>query len=206
VVLEPVDALYLPRGWLHSAAAQDSRSLHLTFGVRALTRYALVEELLQLAAEDERLRSTLPYGLDVADPEALEPTLTETVTALRDWLLTAEPAAVAARLRDRAWPAKRPAPIRPLAQLEFAEKLTPGDSIIVREGLRWQLVPDGAEHVVLRLTGRTLRFPAYCEKAVRTALDGTAHPVTDLPGLEDDADRLVLARRLLREALTVPII
>jgi lysine-specific demethylase/histidyl-hydroxylase NO66 len=206
VVLEPGDALYLPRGWLHSAAAQGSRSLHLTFGVRALTRYALVEELLQLAAEDERLRATLPYGLDVADANELAPQLTQTVTALRDWLLTADPAAVASRLRDRAWPAKRPAPIRPLAQLAFAEKLSPGDRIVAREGLRWQLVPDGTDHVVLRLTGRTLRFPAYCEKAVRTALDGAAHPVTDLPGLDDDEDRLVLARRLLREALAVPML
>ena len=49
VVLAPGDALYLPRGWLHSAEAQGERSLHLTIGVRALTRYALVEELLGLA-------------------------------------------------------------------------------------------------------------------------------------------------------------
>jgi lysine-specific demethylase/histidyl-hydroxylase NO66 len=204
VVLAPGDALYLPRGWLHAAEAQGERSLHLTFGVRALTRYAMVEELLQLAAEDRRLRATLPFGLDVADPGAVAPELTETVEALRDWLLSADPATVAARLRDRAWPAKRPAPLRPLAQLAFAERLGPDDRITVRDGLRWQLHDDGAEHVVLRLTGRTLRFPAYCAAAVRTALDGEAHRVGDLPELDDDADRLVLARRLLREALTVP--
>ena len=52
VVLEPGDALYLPRGWLHSAQAQGDSSLHLTVGIRALTRYALVEELLGLAAEE----------------------------------------------------------------------------------------------------------------------------------------------------------
>ncbi|HEU4350197.1 MAG TPA: cupin domain-containing protein, partial [Actinoplanes sp.] len=45
VVLEPGDALYLPRGWLHAAQAQGERSLHLTVGIRALTRHALVEEL-----------------------------------------------------------------------------------------------------------------------------------------------------------------
>ncbi|MER7476023.1 cupin domain-containing protein, partial [Micromonospora sp. NPDC000018] len=112
VVLGPGDALYLPRGWLHSAQAQESSSVHLTVGVRALTRYALVEELLALAAEDQRLRATLPFGTDVADPDAIEPELTETVEALRDWLLRADPAAVAARLRQRAWPAARPAPIR----------------------------------------------------------------------------------------------
>jgi hypothetical protein len=204
VVLAPGDALYLPRGWLHSAQAQGERSLHLTFGVRALTRYALVEELLRLAADDQRLRATLPFAMDVADPEAVAPELTETVEALRDWLLSADPATVAARLRDRAWPAQRPAPVRPLAQLAFAEGLGPDDRITVRDGLSWRLHTDGPEYVVLRLAGRTLRFPAYCAAAVRTALDGAVHRVGDLPELDDDADRLVLARRLLREALTVP--
>ena len=37
--------LYLPRGWLHSAAAQDDVSAHLTVGVHVVTRYALVEAL-----------------------------------------------------------------------------------------------------------------------------------------------------------------
>jgi lysine-specific demethylase/histidyl-hydroxylase NO66 len=203
VVLSPGDALYLPRGWLHSAEAQGERSLHLTVGVRALTRYAIVEELLALAADDTRLRATLPFGLDVTAADTVEPEVTETVEALRDWLLTADPAAVADRLRARDWPAGRPAPIGPLAQLDFAERLTPDGRITVRDGLRWQLVEDGTDHVVLRLVGRTLRFPAYCAPAVRMALGGGPLRVGDLP-LDDDEDRLVLARRLLHEALTVP--
>ena len=203
VVLAPGDALYLPRGWLHSAEAQGSRSLHLTVGIRSLTRYALVEELLGMAVEDARLRATLPYGLDPTDPEAIEPEVTETVEALRDWLRTTDPAEVAARLRDRVWPAARPEPIAPLAQLDFAERLTPDSEITVRDGLRWRLVEDGADQVVLRLVGRTLQFPSYCEPAVRIALSGGPQRVGDLP-LENDGDRLVLTRRLLREALVVP--
>jgi hypothetical protein len=203
IVLAPGDALYLPRGWLHSAEAQGGRSLHLTIGIRSLTRYALVEELLHLATRETRLRATLPYGLDPADPDALEPELTETVETLRDWLTTTDPAEVAARLRDRAWPAARPEPIAPLAQLDFAERLTPDSEIAVREGLRWRLVDEGTDDIVLCLVGRTLRFPSYCEPAVRIALSGGPQRVGDLP-LDDDGDRLVLARRLLREALVVP--
>ena len=203
VVLAPGDALYLPRGWLHAAEAQGERSLHVTVGVRALTRYALVEELLGLAVEDPRLRATLPFGMDVADPDQVRPELAETVAALRDWLPTADPAVLADRLRERAWPSARPAPIGPLAQLDFAERLTPDDHVAVRDGLRWRLTEDGAEHVVVRLVGRTLRFPAYCAPALQLALGGGPCRVGDLP-LDDDPDRLVLARRLLREALVVP--
>ncbi|MBM2619956.1 cupin-like domain-containing protein [Actinoplanes sp. LDG1-06] len=203
VVLAPGDALYLPRGWLHSAEALGHRSLHLTIGVRALTRYAVVEELLALAAEDARLRATLPYAVDVSDPDAIEPELTETVEALRDWLTTVEPAEVATRLRARDWPSARPEPVSPLAQLDFAAGLGPDDHIRAREGLRWRLADDGPEHVVLRLVGRTLRFPASCAPALRIAFGPEPVRVGDLP-LDDDADRLVLARRLLNEALIVP--
>ncbi|GLY24392.1 cupin domain-containing protein [Micromonospora sp. NBRC 101691] len=204
VVLAPGDALYLPRGWLHSAQAQESSSLHLTIGVRALTRYAIVEELLALAAEDPRLRATLPFGVDVADPDAIEPELTETVEALRDWLLRADPELLAGRLRQRAWPAARPAPIRPLAQAAAIRELTVESTLTVRPGLRWQLVPDGPERIALRVFDRTVGLPAQCAEAVRALLTGAVRRVGDLPGLDDDADRLVLTRRLLREAVLVP--
>ncbi|WBB51307.1 cupin-like domain-containing protein [Verrucosispora sp. WMMA2044] len=203
VVLEPGDALYLPRGWLHSAQAQESSSLHLTVGVRALTRYALVEELLALAAEDQRLRATLPFGTDVADPDAIEPELTETVEALREWLLRADPADVAARLRQRAWPASRPAPIRPLAQAAAITALTADSRVTARAGLRWQLVTEG-DRVALRLFDRTVTLPAQCGPAVRALLAGPPIRVGDLPGLDTDADRLTLTRRLLREAALTP--
>jgi ribosomal protein L16 Arg81 hydroxylase len=210
LVLAPGDALYLPRGWLHSAQAQGDSSLHLTVGIRALTRYALVEALLGLAAEDQRLRASLPYGIDVADPDEVEPELTETVEALREWLAHADPVTVAARLRERAWPAARPAPIRPLAQAAALAELNADTRIAPRDGLRWHLAPegpaevDGAGRISLRLFDRTITFPGQCAPALRALLTGTVSRVGDLPGLDADADRILLARRLLGEAVAVP--
>jgi len=73
----------------------------------------------------------------------------------------------------------------------------------VRDGLRWRLKADGPDHVTLRLTGRTLRVPASCAAALRVVLAGGPVRVADLP-LDDDQDRLVLTRRLLREAVLTP--
>ena len=64
---EPGDALYLPRGYLHSAVAQGEVSIHLTVGVHPLTAYDLARELIAAAAADRELRRSLPLGVDVTD-------------------------------------------------------------------------------------------------------------------------------------------
>jgi ribosomal protein L16 Arg81 hydroxylase len=202
VVLDSGDVLYLPRGWVHAAEALGHRSLHLTLGLRAPTRYALIEALLALAVEEPELRSGFPLGLDVTDADALAPHLETTVDALRDWLVRADASTVAAKLATSVWPASRPAPMRPLAQAAALGSLDADTVLAPRRGLRWRIAPSGADRVALRLPDRTVSMPAMCEPAVRALLTSAAR-VRDLPGL-DEHDALVLARRLLREAVVVP--
>jgi hypothetical protein len=81
-VLTPGDALYLPRGYLHSAEALGEVSVHLTVGVHSVTRFAVAEALLDAAADDPALRGSLPLGVDLSDAEAVRPYVEETVQAL----------------------------------------------------------------------------------------------------------------------------
>jgi bifunctional lysine-specific demethylase and histidyl-hydroxylase NO66 len=199
-VMAPGDLLYLPRGWLHAASALDGTSLHLTLGLRRPTRFGIVEALLGLAAGREPLRGGLPLGVDLTDPVQLRPHLTATVDALQEWLASASAEEVAQRLRSTMWPATRPGPVRPVAQLDFVASLTPDSVVVRRPGLRFDLSPDG----VLELPDRTISLPADCAKALDMLLSGDPVRVSDLPGLDGDASRLVLVRRLLREAVLVP--
>ena len=75
---------------------------------------------------------------------------------------------------------------------------------MLRDGLRCRLRADGGERVELVTFDRTISFPAQCAPALRSLLEARPVRVAQLPGLDDDADRLVLARRLLREAVVVP--
>jgi bifunctional lysine-specific demethylase and histidyl-hydroxylase NO66 len=202
-VLVPGDALYLPRGWLHRAEAVGELSLHLTVGVKTITRYALVETLLDLAAQNPALRASLPFGVEVADPDDIAQPLAATVTALREWLDQVSAHDVADRLRQRYWRASRPAPIRPLAQAAAVASLNMDTVLTPRPGLRWQLRRAPDDRVALVTFDGTLSFPASCEPALRYLLEGPPRPVTDLPGLEHPDDRLMLARRLLREGIVV---
>jgi len=201
VVLEPGDALYLPRGWLHSATALGGVSAHLTVGVHVVTRYALVEALTALVAEDPRLRASLPLGIDVADPDALAPHLAAVREALVDALAALPAEAVAARVRGRVWTGGRPEPVGPLAAAAFAEGLSPGDAVRPRGGLSLRVVERGGKAVV-ELPDRTLTLPAATLAAVRAVTAPGRHVVGSLPGM-DQADQLVLVRRLLREGVLV---
>jgi bifunctional lysine-specific demethylase and histidyl-hydroxylase NO66 len=204
-VLEPGDALYLPRGWLHAADARAEQSLHLTVGLRAPTRFTLVEALLDLAADEPSLRTGLPMGTDLADREAIGPALADTVKALHSWLDRVGPDEVATRLRPDCWAAGRPAPLAPIAQRVALDALTAESRVTLRRGLPCRLSSDrDGDRLVLRLPDREIAFPAPCADAVRRVLAGRPVRVGDLPGLEDDHDRLVLARRLLSEAVVTP--
>lgn len=81
-VLRPGDALYLPRGWIHSAVALGGTSVHLTIGVSAFTRADVVRALVSSLDEVAALRGSLPLGIDLSDPEALRPVVDETVAEL----------------------------------------------------------------------------------------------------------------------------
>jgi lysine-specific demethylase/histidyl-hydroxylase NO66 len=201
-VLEPGDALYLPRGWLHAATALGEVSAHLTVGVHVVTGYALVQALTALVADDPALRASLPLGLDVADPDALAPH----VDAIRDALVAAVarvPAErVARRVRQRVWDGTRPEPVRPVAGAAFADGLAAGDVVRRRLGLGHRVVARG-DRVVLELADREIALPAATAPALRVLLDGDPHAVGSLPGMDHD-DQLVLVRRLLREGVLVP--
>ena len=201
-VLEPGDALYLPRGYLHSATALGGISGHLTVGVHPVTRAFLAEQALATLADDLELRRSLPMGGDLADPAVLDTELKATQDALHraiDQLdVTRIAAAVGRHLADRT----RPQPLSPLAQVEAARSLTADDAVVMRPGLRWSLRPAG-EKVSLIVTGRSLTLPSSVETGLRELLSGRVVMVGHVPDLVVD-DALTLVGRLLREGLVVP--
>jgi hypothetical protein len=201
-VLEPGDALYLPRGTIHAAEALGELSIHLTIGVHPITRFTLVRSLVDLAERDAALRASLPVAVDLADPAVLEPQVKATMEELHRFLDSVPTEELAARVGTRLMNATRPEPIGPLGQLAAAASVTADTRLRHRAGLRYRLRADDSA-VVLTTVDRTLTLPADTAAAVQTALTGGVFVPTDLPGL-DDADRLTLARRLLREGVIVP--
>jgi len=203
--LGPGDALYLPRGFLHSAVAQGEVSIHLTVGVHPLTAYDLAREMIVAAADDRELRRSLPLGIDVTDPVALG----EHIDVAAKRLAVAVGAAgradidkVARKVGGQQVGETRPAPLGPLAQLSALSEVTAATRLTLRPGVR-PILRRGADQATLSVIDSTINWPLQVHDALSVALSGKPFRPADLPDL-DPAERLVVARRLLREGVVIP--
>jgi ribosomal protein L16 Arg81 hydroxylase len=204
-LLKPGDALYLPRGYLHSAVAQGELSIHLTVGIHPITSYDLVRDLLSAARNDRELRRSLPMGVDLGDPAVLGDALRAAANRLAVVATAAEDDqldAIARRVGTELSRNTRPQPVSPLAQLTRLETLAVDSALVLRPDLRADLRPTG-DRVTVSFLGTGVTWPGYCRDALVHVLTGVRFVPGDLPGLPDD-DRLALVRRLLREGIVVP--
>ncbi|KUH96434.1 cupin domain-containing protein [Mycobacterium sp. IS-1556] len=202
-VLSEGDALYLPRGWVHSAQALQMTSIHLTIGVAPVTGVDVARAVVDQLASTASFRESLPMGASDADETMakVSKVMAQMVGALRDEAATLS-AGAAAQLSRRHADRTRPVGVRPLASLAAADRAA--DAVAQwRHGLS-ATVDRTDDRIVLRLPDRTMTFPQTCEDAVRTLHLGGVVDATSLPGL-DHADATVLIRRLLREGVVVPV-
>jgi hypothetical protein len=203
--LRPGDALYLPRGFLHSAQALGETSVHLTVGIHPWTRQHVLEHLLAELAAHPELRTSLPLGADLTTAEGLAGVLTETLDALRAALPDVRPGAVAARLRDAVQDAGRAEPVGPIAQREALAAANATTRLRWRRHLpgRVEAGGPGDDEIVVRTPEARVTLPGHAAPAVARLLSGEVLEVRDLGG-PDDAARLRLAQILLAQALVVP--
>ncbi|RFA11428.1 cupin [Subtercola boreus] len=209
-VLRPGDALYLPRGWIHSAEALGGTTVHLTIGVAAYTRADVATALLSVIGETEALRASLPLGLDFGDAAELGPIVEQVLGSLQAALAVPDDRAaaerqvdaVAAALSRRLAADTRPESVSPLRTVEALATLGPDTVVRLRRSLRARIEVAG-ENVRIVAGPKTLSLPIEAKPALERLLTGEPVVVSDLPGL-DAGSAVVVVRRLLREGVAVP--
>ena len=176
VVLRAGDAMYLPRGWLHQALTSDSDSLHITVGVNV--RRWIDEARAELDAQEDDI--AYRRTIDADEPPEL-PSLD--ADEARD------------RARDRFVRSRRPILDGQLSELRALDRLTLDTELERRDTVIADL-----HGTTLVFEGRDLRFPdrlaAELEFLVTTDAPFRG---SELRGSLDEAGRLVLLRRLVRE-------
>jgi ribosomal protein L16 Arg81 hydroxylase len=192
--LEPGDTLYLPRGWPHEATTSREESLHLTIGMHPPTRMDALRMALESCADDVEFRRS------VDSDGTLRADLVERLAE------RLSPEQVARRARRRFVAGRRPILHDQMRQVRALPGLTVDSPLERRATVIAELEWDG-ERPVLVFEGKEIRFPPPASAAVE-ALAMLDRPFTaaELPGQLDDAGRLVLARRLVREGFLRAII
>jgi hypothetical protein len=89
-----------------------------------------------------------------------------------------------------------------MAQLAALDRLTLDSVVGARPGVISRLRTNGDSESV-DFYGRKITFPRQAGKAVRFALSNCRFAIEALPGNLDDAGKLTLIRRLIREGLVI---
>jgi mannose-6-phosphate isomerase-like protein (cupin superfamily) len=220
VTVHPGDVLYVPRGTRHRAATDEATSLHLTIGIIRVTHRQVLERLLQTSGGS--LDTPLPLGFRHPERrDALERSLDTALDAALDAIGSVDLEVVAEREQTRRL--GRPSQRGRLTSLVCADEIDLDTSIrwvapepLARavdavdgrtghwDGLRehddqWSPAP---ERVLVDVGDRTLGLPTSTLPSLRMLSGGELVRVGDLAGL-DEPSRLVLAKRLVREAVCV---
>jgi hypothetical protein len=183
VTLVAGDTLYLPRGWLHQALTSEEDSLHITVGVNVVTWIDAFRDAVERCADDAEFRRSVPE--DGAGAEELLERLAHRLS----------PEQVAATLRARFLAGRRPVLDGQAAQLRALATLSAEDLVERRA----TVIAD-FDGTTLSFEGRRISFPPQAREPVEALVTATEPlRLSELPGRLDEAGRLALARRLVRD-------
>ncbi|QNN52407.1 cupin domain-containing protein [Nocardioides mesophilus] len=199
VLLEPGLSMYLPAGTPHSARSQDETSLHVTLGVNQITRRDLLRRLTEDVLSDERYDAALPAGY-LQEPDRLADDLAAALAELRGSLDALEPVDVAEERATAFLTERTPALRGGLADRVALPSLADG-TVVERRPTSACVLRPGPERLTVLLGDRALRMPPRLAGAMEFVRDHPSFAVADLAPFLDEASRLVVVRRLVREGL-----
>jgi ribosomal protein L16 Arg81 hydroxylase len=182
--LRPGDMLYLPRGMMHDAQTREGETAHITLG--ALTTSwteLLLEVVAKVALTDVDFRRALPPGFAQTTHDR-----TEARAYMRSLL---------ARLVERG--------DLDQAMDHFADELVSTRRALLDGQLEQLLSLDRYAQrdgqVVVSCYGAEMRLPEHAAEPLLYALETPEFKIKDLPGDLDDAGKVVLVKRLVREGM-----
>jgi ribosomal protein L16 Arg81 hydroxylase len=200
--LDAGDVAYIPRGIAHEARSTNTVSLHVTTGI---LRYTWTDLLLEFIAgaslNDSVFRKALPPGFARSHfnrSQARETLL----NLLRLTTTTSDFDAALDQFIDKFISACPPLLDGQIAQMAGLDRLTIDSIVGARPGVISRLEMS-EQSTTVHCYGRKITFPLQARQAVQFALSQPHFRVNVLPGKLDDAGKLTLIRRMIREGLVL---
>jgi len=202
MILRPGDFLYLPRGCVHEAFTTDTHSLHITVGINVYRWTDLLRHILASASRRQiGFRESIPDG-------ALPDDRSQWKAHIQDLLEQLADAASRDEVLDEAWHSLGDqffGQMGMLPESRFAAEFTPHpiDLETVMENQAWPLsrVIEDEREVAIEFPGNRVAGPRRIAPALRFIASAKQFAVGSLPGNVNDAAKVVLTRRLVREGM-----
>lgn len=198
--LEPGDMLYLPRGIMHDAQTREGETLHITLGALVTSwTELLLEAVAKVALGDADFRRALPIGyarteFDRSQSREYFQSLMQRVATQVDFDSALD------HFADDLVSTRHALLEGQMQQILALRSLTPKHRAGARPNLvyRWRM-HEG--QFIVSCYGAEMRLPDHAAEPARYALETPEFAIEDLPGELDDAGKLVLIRRLVREGM-----
>ena len=194
ITLEPGDSLYIPRGIVHNAVADESESsLHITLGIYATTVADLLIESIMAAAEQQpELRNSVPYenfknGM-ISDQDRTQ--LASLITAATTTENIQSALSTILDTKTLELPSARTG----LLSGQNSTQLTAASKISLQSDTvcSWEL---NTKLLKLRIPGQVIELDEHYRDALELLLAGKPAQVDELPGLAGN-EAIALAQQL----------
>jgi bifunctional lysine-specific demethylase and histidyl-hydroxylase NO66 len=198
--LTPGDTFYLPRGFPHEAVAGDSSSLHLTVGIHAYRWNDLIEDALELLADDDvAFRGALPPRFldEPLDSERVAELARRLAAALSDGALAER---AKERIGSRLVGADAGVERGRFRALDALGGLT-DDSVVARPPELLCRVRTTRGRAAIEFAGNFVTGPPLLEPTLEFVAQRKRFAVGELPGDLSMEDRVDLVSRLVSEGL-----
>ena len=198
--LFPGDMLYLPRGVMHDAQTREGQTIHITLGALTTTwTELLLEAAAKVALTDIDFRRSLPPGFAATGYDRTQArehfkSLLTRLAEKTDFEGSLD------HFADELVASRRALLEGQFEQLSRMDQITADSMCGSRPNLvyRWAIKD---EQIVVSCFGADMRLPEFAQEPLLFALEQPSFRVSDLPGDLDDAGKVVLVKRLVREGM-----
>lgn len=198
--LRPGDMLYLPRGVLHDAQTREGETMHITLGALSTTwTELLLEAVSKVALDDVDFRRSLPpgYAQTAYDRGSAQTFFKQLLTRLAE---RADLDGALDHFAEELVSSRRPLLEGQLDQLLRLGEISPSHRAGARPNLVYRYKRED-EQIIISCYGAEMRLPEHAAEPLLYALETSEFRVDQLPGDLDDAGKVVLVKRLVREGM-----
>ena len=186
------DALYLPRGYVHSTTTSECHSAHVTIGLNVLTWADVAWEFIPSCVENEEYRKALPPGF--ASRAELRPALKQRLARMLPGIPVEHDVLI-----DRAISLVRSMRRRIPARFRADVTVITANSLLQTPSKeRYAVVVRGKEPLMLDFDGKRFIFPGALGGILAAMCARATFRVADLAGGPDAEEWLTFARTLQR--------